>query len=157
MATFSATDDDGDPIVWSLSGADAKLFSISPDGELSFKDSPNYEKPGTALGGTTADRNVYNVTLEAAGGSHNVAVTVTNEDEDGKVTINKPQPQVGRGLEASLKDEDGGLSDEEWQWARSEDGVTWADIEGATSQSRSPAAADEGYYLRATVVYTDML
>ena len=49
------------------------------------------------------------------------------------------------------------MSDEEWQWARSEDGETgWTDIEGATSQSRSPAAADEGYYLRATVVYTDM-
>ena len=97
VATFSATDDDGDPIVWSLSGADAKLFSISVDGELSFKKSPNYEKPGTALGGTTADRNVYNVTLKAAGGEHDVAVTVTNEDEDGKVSINKPQPQGGQG------------------------------------------------------------
>ena len=49
--------------------------------------------------------NVYNVTIKAAGGSHDVAVTVTNVDEDGKVSINKPQPQVGRGLEASLRDE----------------------------------------------------
>ena len=37
------------------------------------------------------------------------------------------------------------------------DGETgWMDIEGATSQSRSPEAADVDYYLRATVTYTDM-
>ena len=35
------------------------------------------------------------------------------------------------------------------------DGVTWTDIEGAIAQKRSPAAADVGSYLRATVTYTD--
>ena len=31
----------------------------------------------------------------------------------------------------------------------------WTDIEGATSASRNPVAADIGSYLRATVTYTD--
>ena len=155
VATFFATDEDGDPIEWSISGADAKLFTIE-GGVLAFKDSPNYEKPNSAVtGGTRAEQNVYNVTLEAAGGEHDVAVTVTNVDEAGEVSFNKPQPQAGRGLEATLEDEDGGVSDEGWQWARSEDGETWADIEGATSQSRSPSSDDVGNYLRATVTYTD--
>ena len=72
------------------------------------------------------------------------------------MTINKPQPQVGRGLEASLTDQDGGVSDEVWQWARSADGEAWTDIEGATSQSRNPTSDDIGHYLRATVTYTDL-
>ena len=33
---------------------------------------------------------------------------------------------------------------------------TWTVIDGATTANRSPAAADEGYYLRATVTYTDL-
>ena len=48
------------------------------------------------------------------------------------------------------------MTDEKWQWAKSMDMETWTDIDGApTSQSRSPEAADEGYYLRASVTYTD--
>ena len=156
VATFTASDQDDDPIEWDLSGPDAKLFTID-GGVLAFEKSPNYEKPNSAVvGGTRAEQNVYNVTLEATGGEHDVAVTVTNVDEDGEVSFNKPQPQAGRGLEATLEDEDGGVSDEEWRWARSEDGEAWADIEGATSQSRTPAAADVGSYLRATVTYTDL-
>ena len=48
------------------------------------------------------------------------------------------------------------MTDEVWQWARSMDMQTWTDIEGATSQKRTPVAADDGYYLRASVTYTDM-
>ena len=42
VATFTATDADGDAIVWSLSGADAADFTI-PGGVLAFKSSPNFE------------------------------------------------------------------------------------------------------------------
>ena len=154
VATFAATDQDGDAIEWSLSGADEDLFTIE-GGVLAFKKSPDYENPNSKSTGTLADRNVYNVTIEATGGSHTVVVNVTNVDEDGKVTLTKPQPQVGRGLVAELEDPDGGQTDEKWQWARSEDGETWTDIEGATSQSRSPMADDGGMHLRATVNYAD--
>ena len=47
------------------------------------------------------------------------------------------------------------VEDERWQWARSVDGRTWTDIEGATEPQRRPAQADEGMYLRATVTYSD--
>ena len=48
VATFVATDEDGDAIVWSLNedDADAKLFTID-GGVLAFKDSPNFECPRT--------------------------------------------------------------------------------------------------------------
>ena len=158
VATFSATDQDGDAIVWSLAEKDDyKRFAID-GGVLSFKKSPNYESPNSAVtGGTLEERNVYKVTVQATGGTHDVVVTVTNVDEDGKVTFSDEgrfQPQIGRGLEAALSDPEG-QSDARWQWARSMDMDTWTDIMGATSQNRSPVAADEGYYLRASVTYTD--
>ena len=158
VATFSATDQDGDEIVWSLGGDDAGDFMID-GGVLNFKSPPNYEDPKSESVGTRADQNVYNVKVQASGGSEEVIVTVTNVDEDGSIGfdgLGQFQPQVGRNLEAILTDPDGGETDEAWQWAKSMDMETWADIDGATTAKRSPAAADEGYYLRATVTYTDL-
>ena len=63
VATFTATDADGDAIVWSLSGADAEDFTIV-GGVLAFKSSPNYESPVDE-----GSDNTYNVTLNASGGS----------------------------------------------------------------------------------------
>ena len=162
VATFSATDQDGDPIVWSLGGDDAARFMID-GGVLSFKSQPNYEDPNSKSTGTLADRNVYNVTVEATGGSEAVTVNVTNVDEDGSVSFigeGRYQPQVGRSLEATLSDPDRGPTntfptDEKWQWARSMDMETWTDIDGATAAKRSPVTADEGHYLRVSVTYTD--
>ena len=58
-----------------------------------------------------------------------------------------------------MNDQDGGVTDAKWQWSRSMDMDTddedWVTIPGATSQTRSPEAADEGHYLRASVTYTD--
>ena len=82
---------------------------------------------------------------------------MTNEDEPGKPTLTKPQPQVGRGLEAEgPKDPDVPITDVLWQWAKSMDMETWEDIGNPTpSGSRNPVEADLGYYLRATAMYTD--
>ena len=155
VATFFAYDQDGDTIVWSLSGPDADQFTID-DGLLAFREPPNYEDPQTAARGVPlAERNVYRVTIEAGGGTHEVAVTVRDVDEAGTASTDRPQPQVSRPLGASLSDEDEGVAAERWQWARSQDGTTWTDIEGATSPRRSPAPADVGMYLRATVTYSD--
>ena len=155
VATYTADDQDGDAIVWSVGGDDAGKFTID-GGVLAFKDSPDYEKPDSESAGTRADQNVYNVTVQATGGMKEVVVTVTNVDEDGKVTLDKPQPQASRGLEATLTDQDSPPTNQAWQWARSADGDTWEDIMGATSQSRSPSADDVGSYLRASVTYTDL-
>ena len=155
VGTFYAYDQDGDTIVWSLSGPDADQFTID-GGVLAFREPPNYEYPQSAtVGVPLAGRNVYRVTVRAGGGTHEVAVTVTDVDEAGTASIDRPQPQVSRPLGASLSDEDAGVTGQRWQWATSQDGTTWTDIEGATSPRRSPAPADVGMYLRATVTYSD--
>ena len=85
---------------------------------LSFKSSPNFESAGDADGD-----NVYMVTVNAAGGSTSVAVTVTNEDEAGKVTIDDLQPQAGAGqsISAKVSDPDGDPVATTWQWSKSMD------------------------------------
>ena len=103
VATFSAMDQDGDPIEWTLAGDDAGDFAISDDGVLTFKKTPDFEGP-------VDDNlnNVYKVTVQASSDGQTATealeVTVTDEDEPGKVTLTKPQPQVGRDLTASLSD-----------------------------------------------------
>ena len=115
--TFNATDEDGDPITWSLDGDDKGDFKISDDGVLEFKSSPNFESPADKN-----QNNVYLVTVQATSDGQTateaVEVTVTDVDEAGKVTLNQPQPQVGRNLTASLTDVDAPVQDEKWQWAR---------------------------------------
>ena len=155
VATFLAYDQDGDTLSWSLGGPDDDLFAID-DGVLAFREPPNYEDPRSATSGVSlAERNVYRVTVRAGGGRHDVAVTVTDVDEDGTASIDRRQPQVSRPLSASLSDEDEVVSGQRWQWSMSQDRTTWTDIEGAASPRRSPAEADEGMYLRATVTYSD--
>ncbi len=155
VATFSATDQDGDAIEWSLSGQDAEDFTIT-GGVLAFKKSPNYEAPHSDSTGTQAEKNVYKVTVEATGGSHDVVVTVTNVDEDGVASLDQYQPQVGRSLVASVMDPDSDETNQEWQWARGESAEgPFTDIEDATDPSRAPTADDSGMYLRASVTYTD--
>ena len=155
VATFLAYDQDGDTLSWSLGGPDDDLFTID-DGVLAFREPPNYEDPRSATSGVAlAERNVYRVTVRAGGGTHDVAVRVTDVDEAGTASMDRRQPQVSRPLSASLSDEDEVVSGQRWQWARSEDQTTWTDIEGAASPRRSPAEADEGMYLRATVTYSD--
>ena len=154
VASFTAFDEAGHVIRWSVSGCDDDLFTID-DGVLAFREPPNYEDPQSAENCPLPTvRNVYRVTVAAAGGRRSVTVTVTDVDEAGTATIDRPQPQVGRPLSASLRDEDV-VDDQRWQWARSEDGRTWTNIAGATSPERRAAPADEGMYLRATVIYSD--
>ena len=155
VGIFNAYDQDGDAIMWSLTRPDADLFTIK-GGVLAFREPPNYEDPQSAArGGQRAEGNVYRVTIKASGGNHDVAVTVTDVDEAGTATIDRPQPQVDRPLGASLSDEDERVTGEKWQWARSEDGTTWTNIRGAISSRRSPAPGDVGMYLRAMVTYSD--
>ena len=74
---YSASDPGGGAIAWSLSGADQGYFDISSDGELSFKNPPDFENPADS----NSD-NKYLVTVTASDGrltaSRNVTVTVTD-------------------------------------------------------------------------------
>ena len=154
VATFTASDDDGDAIVWSLDGADKELFTI-PGGDLMFKKSPDFEDPKSAItAGTLEARNVYKVTVKASDGMESVTVTVTDVDEDGSIKMDQPQPQAGRALKATLTDADKPIGDKKWQWAVSSDMSSWTDLQ-ARSQSYTPKAGDVGKYLRVTMTYTD--
>ena len=106
-----------------------------------------------------------------------VTVEVTNEPEDGMVTIDLRQPEVGTPIRAMITDPDGNLASYDWTWYVST--VTnpiddadnhWAEVTGTaldqetTSytpdgvRASTPATgtvADEGKYLRAVVSYTD--
>ena len=81
-AAAVATDADGDSLSYSLSGTDAGLFTIDANtGEVRFMAAPDFEAPGDD------DRdNVYDITVTASDGAnsanHNVAITVTNENDN---------------------------------------------------------------------------
>ena len=81
VATYSATDEDEDPITWSLAGVDAGDLSIhSSDGTLTFRSPPDFE--GAADDDTNND---YDVTVQAYDRTvtvdYPVTVTVTNVNE----------------------------------------------------------------------------
>ena len=155
VATYTASGPDADSATWTLGGDDAGDFRIgSSSGELTFVGAHDYENAADA----DMD-NDYMVTIMADDGTYmamrEVTVTVTNVDEAGEVTLSTMRPQVGVELTAELMDLDGGVTGVEWQWARSSDMSTWADIEGATSASYMPVDGDANMYLRATAMYTD--
>ena len=74
----AATDADGDPLSYSLSGTDAALFTIDANtGAVSFRAAPDFEAPGDDGGD-----NVYDIIVTASDGANSteqpVAITVTD-------------------------------------------------------------------------------
>ena len=190
VATFTSTDPEGRPVYWSLADAgdvssveadlentdiaDATHFSISSDGVLSFKFSPDYEMPrGMALDVVdNANSNTYKVVVAAsddalgAGTDDNpikvayekVTVTVTDVDEPGMVTLSAEQPQASVDLTATLTDDDA-TGDQitaakwEWEYSTAANGP-WTSILTATTGIYPPLGVEDKY-LRVTVTYTD--
>ena len=177
----SATPCAGTACTWSLKGPDAGDFNIGNQagtlGQLTFKETPNYEAPADANGD-----NEYMVTvvvtdagIDSKGklsAERDVVVTVTNVNEPivgdtttPVVTLSSLVPKVGVPLTATLDDPDGGEKDIEWQWS-----ITGADtaavpgtptatpngsIDGAESDTYTPKINDVGGTLTATVMYAD--
>ena len=99
VATFSATDQDGDSIVWSLGGDDAARDFMIDGGVLNFKSPPDYEKPNSKSVGTLADEERLQRGLwRRPAAASRSSVTVTNVDEDGSVSFSgrRPVPAAGR-------------------------------------------------------------
>ena len=91
VGKVNAVDDDGDEIYFSLTGTDASLFDISSDGEISFKEAPDYEIPTDADADNNYDFKVsvtdnfssFNSNYYISKSSDNNArVVVQNIDED---------------------------------------------------------------------------
>ena len=74
VATYTASDPDGDAISWSKAGSDASAFRLSSSGVLTFQSTPNYEAKSTYQ----VDVKASDGTLEAV---RSVTVTITNVNE----------------------------------------------------------------------------
>ena len=183
VTTYRARDPEGNKIFWTLSGADAGVFTID-GGALRFKSPPNYESPsdGDERADTTATGtdpvgvgdNIYRVTVRFGAGGQDgtpgpddyvgddlgeldLTVTVTNIDEPGRVYISSLQPQIGTELTATVTDQDGVAVTGSWQWASS-DSMTgnFENIpERSGDRTYRPVDADLGKYLQVTARYRD--
>ena len=157
-AAVSATSRDGSTLTYSLSGTDASSFDLDASkGRLSTRDALDYETKSSyvvvvsAHDGKDADDNPDTSIDDTI----TVIITVTNEEEEGAVTLSRGSPVVDTALTASLSDPDGSVSGITWVWERSADQISWTAISGATSESYTPVASDAGSYLRVTASYTD--
>ena len=156
---YAATDPELDAVNWELTGEDAAAFGVRghPDEpgnrRINFETPPDYEMPADDDGD-----NVYKVTLVATDGSmegrRDIVITVTNEIEDGKVTLSAEQPHLGIPLTATLTDPDGVLTIVSWAWEQV-DGDVETLIHTATTNMYTPVDDDEGKFLKVTASYRD--
>jgi hypothetical protein len=87
VTTVTATDIDGQPLTFSVTGADAAFFSINAtSGVLTFNPAPNFEAPADS--GTNNVYDVVMVVSDGAGGtaSQALAVAVTDANDPPFVT-----------------------------------------------------------------------
>ena len=166
VAAYSASSEaDRELVTWSLSGADAGSFRIDePGGVLRFDlpaVSPNLFSPQPDFEAPTDAGNdgTYEVTVEVGDGvtthSLDVAVTITDQDEAGTLTLSTTRPQFGVALTTTLTDPDGVSGTVTYRWERSAGRSAWTDIVGAAASSYTPTSAETGHFLRVTATYTD--
>ena len=158
-----------------FTGYTARLRAIEElDYETVASDDPDCPSKSLCLTITLSDgmalrngRVVYDDTVDV---TYDVTIEVTDVDEPGEITFSPDEvPEPGVPITATHADPDGSVSGRSWQWQRSEDPEAdppvWFEISGAMSAADTPSAtADvvsggdndgDGYYLRATVTYTD--
>ena len=151
VATFTASDPEGDLITWTLlDGTDANSFGIE-GGVLTFNDPPDFEMKDT-----------YTVTVQASDGSaldpatKLVTVNVTDVDELGMVMLSTLQPKAGIVVTAELEDPDDSITGTEWEWSKSSSMTSgFAPIDDAEEETYTVKDADAGMYLRAMATYND--
>ena len=132
-------------------------------------------RPTTKAPADAGANNVYNVTVMATDDGvgndgrskltamREVTIMVTNEEEDGTVSLSTRQPKIGVPITASVTDLDGDVTGVTWEWERDDNNADDADnddageqvIAGATSATYIPTADDAESYLRAIATYTD--
>ena len=148
-----------------LAGPDGDLFEYStPDNgigrRIHFIDPPNYEDPQDA----NRD-NVYEVTIrvvdgDGLSGEKSVRVTVTNVNEDGKLTLSPEQPDAGSPVEATVTDPDSpdGVIVTNWKWAKADktvEGFADPDAELIPEATMYKYMGEQGDFLWAMVEYRD--
>ena len=152
-----AGDPDRDALYYVLAGPDAAQFDIDRmSGQILTKAGLDYETRNvyTVVVGVS-DANRFGDPDGALDTSTTVRIDVVDTDEEGVVTLSAPTPRVGVPLHAVLTDPDGESSEVTWQWATLADTALWTAIRGATSDSYTPTADNEGRFIRAVATYTD--
>ncbi|MXV87128.1 MAG: hypothetical protein F4117_13300 [Acidimicrobiales bacterium] len=164
--TATDADADGDTLTYAVSGSDA--FTIDASGQIAVASGAvlDYETQATHTV-TVSVHDGKNAAGEADTSVDDtiaVTVSVVNVNEPGVVSLSLDQPLVGSALTAEVLDPDGVVEGTVvWQWKRSPDGTTAADVDrtdfpniaGATDQEFLLADADAGRWLRALAIYTD--
>ena len=143
VATFVGEDPEGSNIHWDLRGADAALFEISGNGELTFKAPPDFEEPGdqaagadyvlttpyAAVASSGVGDNNYEIVVRAIEDQHrgqtwvvqtldrHVRVEVINSNDPGVVTLQWLQPEIGVPISATITDQDGIIGQIDWTWS----------------------------------------
>ena len=131
--------------------------------------------PPLTLGDSLVGRSVRAVaeytdghgTVEQAASSGTRKVVNVNDAPTGSVKIDGKifEGETVSANTSAIQDDDGILRIEEgvfeidaftYQWQRSSDGTTWADIEGSVEQNYTLGSSDVSQYLRVQVAYRDL-
>ena len=161
-AVVAASDPEDDTLTYSLaSSTDSAHFEIDPatgrlevasGAVLDYESDPDLLVVLQVTDGKASDHSQD----DSLDDTISLTINLVNLDEAGSVTLSPTAPEVGTAITTTLTDPDGAISNTEWQWQSSQDGInSWTDITGATSDTYTPVSADAGRYLRATVTYTD--
>ena len=150
-----AFDDGGERLTYTLDGPDAAAFDLFVANQFRTKAELDYETKDSYrfVVSVRDSRNDAGEADTETDDTIEVTITVVDLDEAGIVTLTGTPAQLREELTAALHDDDGRPSGITWQWARS--GITWTDIDMATSERYTPEAGDLGKHLRATATYTD--
>ncbi len=151
----TAFDDGGERLTYTLDGPDAAAFDLFVANQFRTKAELDYETKDSYrfVVSVRDSRNAAGEADTETDDTIEVTITAVDLDEAGTVTLTGTPAQLREELTAALHDDDGRLIGITWQWARS--GITWTDIDMATSERYTPEAGDLGKHLRATATYTD--
>ena len=159
VTTLSATDAEGDTIIWSLTGTDAGLFEIdATSGALTFNTPPNFEDAQDEDGD-----NSYQVTVTATddgtpseSSTLEVTVRVTNKNEPGRIGPITGIARVGETLTTGeVTDPDGIITSIEYEWGRALPGERHRSIRGARQRTYTLVADDIGNTIEVFASYQD--
>ena len=152
-----AFDDGGERLTYTLDGPDAAAFDLFVANQFRTKAELDYETKDSYrfVVSVRDSRNAAGEADTETDDTIEVTITVVDLDEAGTVTLTGTPAQLREELTAALHDEDGRLHGITWRWARSDDQVTWTDIDMETSERYTPGTDDWKKYLRATATYTD--
>ena len=128
---LTATDQDSDPLAYSLDATSAAVFDIDDsNGQLKTKGPLNYEtKSSYEVTVSVRDsRDVTGTADTAEDARITVTVNVTDLVEDGTITLSSRQPQVATAFTATLSDPNIASPVVTWAWEKSTDEMTWTVI-----------------------------